>query len=317
MKKNVLQITRCWMMLIATSLAMTACEYKELVDNQEIDTRVPVRITFDWENVDSIPSKMHVMFYREKENGYQRCDVSSGTSTIYITPGQYNITAWNNDGTHVYFNDYSRREEINATTPAFNPQGSQGMQNLLDSLFPGQKVLDYPDYMVHANKLNVKVNDAGQQTIVLKPDSMVVTVDVNIGGIAGLELVRQVKGAIGNVAGRRYMAYENHVTNPSTILFAARSNAADNTVTAQFWVFGLKPEELKDSEHKAALFFWTTGGNIFIDIDITELIKKAGKDADCLSIEIPNLDIDLKDYIKNGWIVDIENWDDVVKPIGF
>ena len=317
MNKEMFQIARSWMALVVTALTMTACEYKGLVDGQEPDNRVPVEISFDWQNVDSIPTRMQVMFYRGNESGYQRCDVGNGTSTIYITPGEYNITAWNNDGSHVYFNGYERQENINATTPVFNPQNGLGIQNLLDSLYPGQKILDYPDYMVHANMLRVNVNYNNPQKIVMIPDSMVVTVDVNIGGIAGLEMVRQVKGAIGNVAGRRYMAYENRVTDPSTVIFAARSNVADSTVTAHFWVFGLEPEELDGSEHKATLFFWTTGGNVFIEIDISDLIRKVGKDADILSIDIPDLDIDLKDYIHNGWDLNIDDWDNVITPIGF
>ena len=317
MNKDMFQIARSWMALVVTALAMTACEYKELIDGQEPDNRVPVDISFDWQNVDSIPSRMQVMFYRSNESGYQRCDVGNGTSRIYITPGEYNITAWNNDGSHVYFNGYSRQEEINATTPVFNPQSGLGILQLLDSLYPGQKVLDYPDYMVHGNLLGVKVENSNPQKIVVTPDSMVVTVDVNIGGIAGLEMVRQVKGVIGNVAGRRYMAYENRITDPSTVIFAARSNAADSTVTAHFWVFGLEPEELEGSEHKATLFFWTTGGNVFIEIDISDLIRKVGKDANILSIDIPDLDIDLRDYIHNGWDLNIDDWDNVITPIGF
>lgn len=317
MNKDMFQIARSWMALVVTALAMTACEYKDLYDAEAPDTRVPVEITFDWQHVDSIPSRMQVMFYQGDTSGYQRSDVGNGTSTVYITPGEYNITTWNNDGIHVYYNGYERRTNINAITPEFNPQNTPGIRSLLDSLYPGRKILDYPDYMVHANKLNIKVEENKPQTIVLTPDSMVVTVDVNIGGIAGLELVRNVKGAIGNIAGRRYMAYENRVTDPSTVIFSAQSNAADSTVTAHFWVFGLEPEELQGSEHKATLFFWTTGGNIFIDIDITELIRKYGKDTKYLTIDIPDLDIDLKEYIRNGWTIDIEDWDDVIKPIGF
>ena len=82
MNKDMFQIARSWMALVVTALAMTACEYKELVDGQDPDNRVPVEISFDWQNVDSIPSRMQVMFYRNNESGYQRCDVGNGTSTI-------------------------------------------------------------------------------------------------------------------------------------------------------------------------------------------------------------------------------------------
>lgn len=317
MMKKILHKGSCLLAVVIASMMTASCEYKDFEESDASEDLVPILLSFDWSNVDSIPTKMQVMFYRGEHGGYKRFDVGNETTTVYLEPDDYQVTAWNNDATHVYYQGYEARKNVSAKTPEYNPQNAPGLQKILDSLFVGQQVLDYPDYMVHANRENVKVERNVHQQVMLKADSMVVTVDVNLGGIAGLEIVRQVKGAIGNVAGRRYMAYENKATDPVTVLFEARANAADSTVTAHFWVFGLEPEELQGSEHKAALFFWTSRGKVFLDMDITELIRNNG-DKNFLAIDIPNMGIDIRDFLPPpGMGVEIDDWDDEYKPIGF
>lgn len=302
------------------AMMITSCQYKDFEEESGGDQRIPVRLAFDWNKVDSISEKMQVMFYRGETGSYERFDIGnndpSNPAVIYITPGEYQVTAWNNDATHVYFEGYNARKNVSAKSPAYNPHNSPGLQKVVDSLFAGQPVLDYPDYMVHANKENVVI-DANTPDIILPVDSMVVTVDVKIGGIAGLEMVRSVKGAINNVAGRRYMAWENKTKEPVTVLFDARCDVPDSTVTAHFWVFGLEPEELQNTDHKAALFFWTNGGKIFIELNVTEFFKQCGTEGKNLNIYIPDLDIDLKDFLPQGLDIEIEGWDDEYKPIGF
>lgn len=320
MKRTTIYPLYCLLMTAMVAAIMSACQYKDFDDDGDspVDGKVPVTLHFDWQDVDSIPSLMQVMFYRGDTSGYQRFDVGNHDTTVMIRPGDYRVTAWNNDATHVYFNGYGQREDINATTPEYNPQNAPGIRHLLDSIFPGQKVLDYPDYMVHANKTDVVVSENMPRTIILPADSMVVTVDVNIGGVAGLEIVRGVKGVLGNVAGRRYMAYDNRTTDPSAVLFAARSNAADSTITARFWVFGLEPEELQDGEHKAALFFWTAGGNVFFVVDVTEQVRQAGKNPSRLTIDIPDMDVNIRDFLpQTGLDINIDDWNNREQSIGF
>ena len=318
MKKMRTYLFPCLLMAAATAIIMTACQYKDFDEEPSETKKVPLTLHFDWQNVDSIPTKMQVMFYQGNSSGYQRFDVGNNDTTVMVLPGSYKISAWNNDASHVYFNGYNYLDSINATTPTFNPQNSQALKGLLDSLFPGHLVLDYPDYMVHANNRNVNIEWYDQRTVTLVPDSMVVTVDVDIHGIGGLEIVRSIRGAITNVAGKRYMAYHNRTTTPATVLFEARGNAADSTVTGRFWVFGLRPEEIPKGEHEAALFFWTTNGNVFINWDITDLVNKADKNDMILKLEVKDMGIDIRDIVpEQGLNIDIEGWNNEVKPIGF
>lgn len=322
MNKNMLHKGQYLIGAIIATMMTVSCEYKDLGDADDTIQRIPVQLAFDYSNVDSFPEKMQVMFYRGETGSYSRYDIGraplSNPETIYITPGEYQVVAWNNDAKHVYFQGYDARKNISAKTPKYNPHNSPGLQKIVDSLFNGQEVLDYPDYMVHSFKDTVIIDLQSPKNIILNADSMVVTVDVRIGGIAGLEIVRMVKGAINNVAGRRYMAWPNKATDPVTVLFEARSNAIDSTVTAHFWVFGLEPEELQNTDHKAALFFWTNRGKVFVDLDVTDFFRLCGRENSHLTIDIPDLGIDIRDYLpKAGLDVDIDEWDDEYKPIGF
>ena len=309
MKKKYLYITALVTLLLA------ACQYKDFEDGEYAKTKkVPVVLHFDWSNVDSISTKMQVMFYNENMTTYERFDVGNRDTTVYIAPGIYHVTSWNNDATHVYFNGYDKRDSINATSPLFNPQGNKGLLQLFDSLFPQRQIYDYPDYMVHANKTSVMLDEYQNNHVTLVPDSMVVTVDLNIHGVRGLGVIKKIRGVITNVAGKRYMTYPNKATMPSIVIFDARGNEADSTVNAKFWVFGLKPEDLAAEKHEAALFFWANAGSAFFKWDITDAIKNF--DAKRLSMNF-NIDIDIRDYLhQTGLDINVEEWNNENISIG-
>lgn len=149
-------------------------------------------VGFDWGAVDSIPGGMRVAFYSvgndgEYSQGYTFYDIGNRDSTIRIAAGTYDVTAWNNDCSHVLTGGYSARTTVNATTLNYSTHGLYVMDEILDSIYNGQKVLDYPDYMVHANKTQVKIlQDVDNQRVVLRPDSMVITIDVLSGRYQGV-----------------------------------------------------------------------------------------------------------------------------------
>ena len=229
------------------------------------------------------------------------------------------MTAWNRDVTHIVYEHFGWRDSLNVTsTNTFTNFNSPFLTAILDSIFPGQVIKDYPDYMVHANNDYVAIrSDVANQVIDVCPDSMVITLNVKAHGIKGLEMVKLTRGAISNVAGKRYIAYNNKVREPVTIVFDAKSHPADSTVTATFWVFGLEPEELLGTDQHAALFFWTPSGQAFISADVTDIIHDALKDGTDFNIDI-DLDVDLHDLLPApGFEVEIDQWENEYKPIGF
>ena len=306
------------------ALSLSSCQYKDLEDESPWAKRPTVTVAFQWDRVDSIPSGMRVAFYSvgsdgEYSQGYTFCDVGNRDSIIRIAAGTYDVTAWNNDCSHVFTSGYASRNTVNATTLGYNTHGLYVMDEILDSIYNGQKVLDYPDYMVHANKTQVEIlHDVENQRVVLRPDSMVITIDIHMGGIRGLENCKSIRAAINNMRGKRYMAFENYTEESVAIAFEAFPNVEDSCVNARFWVFGVEPAALQTDIRTLVTFFWMRGGRVFLPLDVTESFVGLKEDDKHIVIDFPNLDIDLNEYIKKGGMdVNVDDWNDEFHGITF
>lgn len=306
-----------------TALAMASCQYKDLEDETPWSKRPAVTVGFEWDAVDSIPGGMRVAFYSVRDGeygqGYMLYDIGNRDSVIRIAAGTYDVTAWNNDCSHVLTGGYPSRMGINATTLEYSSYGLFTMQGILDSIYGGQRVLDYPDYMVHANRTEVRIlQDVENQRVVLRPDSMVVTIDVHLGGIRGLENCKSIRGAIDNIRGRRYMSYDNYTEETVAVAFEAFPCVEDSAVNARFWVFGIEPEALEKDIRTLVTFFWLKGGRVFLPLDVTEAFTGLKEDDTYVVIDMPDLDIDLNDYIhKGGMVLDVDDWNDEFQGITF
>lgn len=310
--------------LVAVALGaavLSSCQYKDLDDEDQWARRAYVTIGFDWDAVDSIPSEMRVAFYpsgsSDYSQGYTLFDVLNRDTVVRLAAGVYDVTAWNRDCHHVITSGYSIRENIYATTPEYGSYGLYTMQAILDSIYEGQKVLDYPDYMVHANRTQIQIlQDATSQKVVLNPDSMVLTIDVRLKTIKGLENVKGIRGAINNIRGKRYMAFDNRTEEDVAVAFQAIPHVKDSTVTARFWVFGITPRDLRN--RTMVTFFWMNGGRAYLPLDVSEFFETAGDDENHITIDFPDLDIDLNDYIQTGgMVVDVDDWNDEFKGVTF
>ncbi len=318
MMKKIFSIERTLMAMLTAATMLTACNYKDLDDNSGgIVKKTKFTLLFDWENVDSVPQSMRVVFYPKDLNiyaqGYTVFDVLNRDTVIELPAGIYDVTAWNNDTEHIITSTYTKQKAAYATTGNYSPHGDVNVPKVLDSLYHSQRVLDYPDYMVHANKDLFELSTRDNiQSLVLNPDSMVVTVEVKLHGIAGLEWCHNIRGAVNNIAGKRFMAYDNLTADTVTIMFDAQAHAADSTVTAKFWVFGIEPTDLSFLSHKMIFFFWITGNQVYIPLDVTKAFAKVTKENSYLHIESQDLGVDLKDYVRQGdtgWTIDAEDWD--------
>ena len=310
-----------YLSFVLASLLLASCQYKDLEDDSPWARRPAVTLGFEWDAVDSIPAGMRVAFYAsgEASQGYMFYDVLNRDTTIRIAAGTYDVTAWNNDCSHVYTSGYASRNTVNATTLTASSHGLYVMDEILDSIYNGQKVLDYPDYMVHANRTQVQIlQDVDNQRVILRPDSMVITIDMHLGGIRGLENCKSIRAAINNMRGRRYMAFDNLTEEKVAIAFEAFPNVADSCVNARFWVFGIEPEALTQDLRTLVTFFWMRGGRVFLPLDVTEAFAGLKEDDTHVVISIPDLDIDLNDYIKKGGMdVDVDDWNEEFHGITF
>lgn len=313
MKKIVLT----FLSVALTVLTLASCQYKDLEDESPWARRPAVTLGFEWDAVDSIPAGMRVAFYSsgEASQGYVFYDVLNRDTVIRVAAGTYDVTAWNNDCSHVLTSGYSTRGSVNATTLQYSTHGLYVMDEILDSIYNGQRVLDYPDYMVHANVEQFILNSGSEtQRLTLHPDSMIFSMDVNVGGIRGLGNVTEARGCINNVPGTRYIAKENVTADSAVVIFDCKVIPEEERVTAHFHLFGLEPTDFPNLEHKIILFFWLQNGRVYIPLDVTNLIRKALSGGYKVKIDIPDLDIDLRDFVtpESGYDVSVEGWDNVV-----
>ena len=318
MKKNAL-------MTVLAVAALCSCDYRSLAD-AEVMERGEFTLAFQHERVDSVPAEYRVAFYpadeRTMENittGYMLYDLQTRDHRLSLPAGSYRVTAWNHDTEHVQTNGYGVRDQVTATTQKYLSRGLYDTPKVIDSLYHDKTILDYPDYMVHANVEDFLLEPgATGQVLILHPDSMVVTVDINIGGIRGLGEAMEVRGSISNVAGTRYIAKDNLTEDSVVVMYDCTAIPEKNRVTAHFHLFGLEPTDARNLTHKVLLYFWLrTGAKVYIPIDVTKLIRAVGREASRLRITVEDMDIDLREYTTgtSGYEVAVDDWDNIVVGI--
>ena len=210
------------------------------------------------------------------------------------------------------------QNKLYATTPQYNTKENVEIPTVLDSIYNGQQVLYCPDYMVHSYNTPISVLEKNKR-ITLVPDSMIITVDYKINGIRGLSWVKQVRGAINNVAAKRYINIQNKTENAVAVMFDCKYNQVDNAIYGSFYVFGVNPTDQNNLPHKIVLFFWTDSGKVYLPIDVTDIFAKYKQGNPKIYIEIPSLDIDIRDYIssKNTFDINLEEWENINIDVGF
>ena len=305
-------------------LVMTACEYKDLGPKDVTPDSVELTIDFDWSAVDSIPRSYTLMFYRtDGLEGYTedepvRRDVFNRKTTVRIPQGEYAVTAWNNDMQHVAIGDSEQRQRLHATTLPLDTRTQEDPPTVIDSIFAGQRLYDYPDYMIHDNveRLELYKDSKEMPVLTLRPDSMVIAVNVHIRGIKGLAWCSRIKGAQNNIYGKRYIAYNDRQEETVAMMFECGYDKDEETVYASYYIFGLSDAEDRETvvPDQIVLFFWLPKTNFFYPIDISDQIAKyRNREVSKIDIYIEDLDLDLRDYLggKSMFNLNIEDWKDI------
>lgn len=311
-------------MLAMSAAVLTACQYKDL----EEPVKTPFKVEFNHGRVDSIPKSYRVAFYPADEEtreyitkGYMLFDVPPTACMLELPAGKYEVTAFNNDTEHVITDGYGNQMELSAKTPKARPHGINGTPIIIDSLYGGQTVTDYPDYMTHTVSDSFVLNDGDEdQTLTLTPDSMVVTVEIRAGGIKGLTHVKEIRGSVNNVAGTRLIAHDNITRDTTAVIFNCRANATQNTVRAKLYLFGIEPTAERGLRHTLIFYFWMEHGTkVYIPVDITALMNKVSADERYVFIDIPDIGVDLEKYdtVKNTFHTEVEDWKDEHVELNF
>lgn len=306
----------------ATLLAGVSCEYKDL----EIGIlRNSFSVSFVKKGGVETSSTYRVVFYPADEEtrqniskGYIAFDMTAEGQQINLPVGNYNVTAWNTDTEHVMVSDVEGSGNIVATTPRSSSMSIANIPAIMDSLYHGQPVLEYPDYMNHANIRNFRVKSgAGQQYLEIAPDSMVVSVHIKVEGIGGLSDATQIKGSLNNVAAKRYVNYDNLTTDSAVVLFDCYVDNGGN-VCADIDLFGLEPTDAENLQHSLVLYFYLPEKNKYLAIDVTDQVQ-AAKEQDDVEITSDKTGVDLREYSRgaSSFSLDIEQWQTEEIILGF
>ena len=309
---------------VMTVILLAACQYKDIDETDSAWVRkTELGLHFDWKDVDSIPASMRVVFYPKDRTyftqGYTFFDVLNSDTVISLPAGAYAVTAWNNDLEHTLTYNLAQQQTAYATTGPYSPRGDANVPHVLDSIYNGQTVLDYPDYMVHTFMDDFTLQEQGsqRQVLTLTPDSMVMTVEVKIGGIKGLEYCKRVRAAVNDVKEKRYMAYTDLTEGRVAVMFDAKTYPEEDCVRARFWVFGIEPT----GKEIALIFFWITGNQVYLPIDVTQAFNNAKSSRAYLYIDIEDAGLDLWNYVRagsTGISVEAEDWEETKEiTLGF
>lgn len=310
--------------ILIISLLTGSCEYKDFEDMEEIVTYKNISVMFDDSNINEIPASMTVAFFpKDKQLTNKNVyifDVPYYNAEVKLPTNEYSVVTWNNNTEHIIINDIENYDSY-ASTGEFSPHGDATLSHVLDSIYNHQKIYDFPDYMVHGFRDDVVIGTDDKQVVTLPLDSMVTVVNLTIGGIENLSLCYNIRAALDNLEGTRYMGYDNRTSNNSVVMFDMKAIPNEKKITASFYVFGCK----KDLSHKLTLFFWLNGGKVFIPKNITDYISYSGDKT--ISVDIPNLNIDLEKYIRKpepgkdnqpGIKVDVDEWgEEEIRDISF
>ena len=304
--------------LIMTSLC--ACEYKDFIED-EGDT-VSFNVDFDWQNVDSIPSSMRVVFYPDDAEtmakmtqGYRIFDVQNKITEVFLPTGNYKAIAFNNDTEHLTTEDYGMYGLLYASTINYESRGIYDKPNVIDSIYDFQDIRDYPDYMVQGSQsfsLNLADYD---KVLTFTPDSIVTTVNITFNGIGGLSWVRDIRGAIDLTMNKRFLN-RDELEEPAVNMFNCEYN--DSLVTAKFYVFGME-QSILQYQHKLTLFFWMNQGKVFVPMTLdSERITFYSEEPHRISIGV-QMDLDLRDFFaeRNGFEIEVDEWEDISIDVGF
>lgn len=305
--------------LLFSLLGLCSCEYKDL--DEYVPVPSSVLLDYSWENVDSMPQTFRVVFYPADEEtnqkvtqGYIVYDVFNKQTLLSDFPtGTYNVTLWNTDTEHNVVENFGKRNNLLATAPVLYTALNMPI-SVLDSIYNGQSIYDTPDYMVHANETMFTVEkDEENQLLTLHPDSLVVDIEYRIHGVAGLQIAKDVKATLNNIAMKRFIAYDNSTKDTCVVMTNCKFNKEDSLIYGSFYVYGIHPTDMKNVHHKMILFFWLESKNIYIPIDITNAMQSYSVDDKKILIDIPNLDIDLRKYVSGSgsFNVDVDSWEDV------
>lgn len=313
-------------LMVMTVIGLSSCDFKD-VDDSGMGY---VDVDFDFSEVDSVPKSMKVIFYPVGgiavdmiKQGYTTMDWSPKNKRITLPDGVYNVTAFNMDGDHVFYDNENIREKLMLTTDRFYfsdmTRAAKTPESIVDSIYPGCDLLYTPDYVVKANEDLFYVDDLAETNqMTMVADSMTTAVSITIKGIDGLQFVTSCSGVLGGLA-KYGQPLKDGVARDSTVMgFPVKINVPEKEMKARFNVWGLDPvDAIGDKTHKMTLFFWMDDAKIFVTKDITDEIREGLFKNGVLYVNV-TIDMNVRESVggSGGFDINLSPWDEEHVDIG-
>lgn len=304
-------------------ILVQSCEYVDFFEPYEVQD---VAVRFEWMNVDTVPKSMRVVLYPADEmtrkrikQGYTMFDMYASGRSISVPIGNYNVLSYNTDTEHIQVEGYEKPENLYAYTSNFPLHATKGStRSLLDSLFFGLPLKDYPSYLVSSTLHPLAVNPDGSNAITLPNSPVVRRVKVRISNIRGFLGLRQTMLALAPIHSKARVLQPTETSENSVLFCDAFASVADSCVTATFNMFDSSHTENKSSTHRIVLLFWLNTGNIYIPLEIGNIEDYYIPEENLYHINLEGLDVDLRDYVtrQDGFDITVDDWDEENIEIG-
>lgn len=284
------------LLLIALTVAATACNHKELCYEHPHTSKI--RVAYDWSDApEANPRGMCVFFYSEDdENRYYRFDFSNTTGgEIEIPAGQYKVVTYNNDTEAVRFtatNIFSAHRAYTRAGDLLEPMYGNGVTSTTQT-DNGERVVITPDALWGCHATDVSVSDHGvkytlsragdtdissDQTITLYPHDMLCHYSYEVRHVENGEHISKISAAISGMAGAMNLSDESLDTEPVTLPVGSRVDAASKTVSGSFLTFG--HNAANSAAHKMTFFVVMDDGSKYSvkdspNLDVTAQVDTA------------------------------------------
>ena len=317
------------MILLLASMLCIGCEYTPLDDTYDDWTIQSVIVDWDYSKIDSIPQSFRIAFYPSDAETRDKMpddvllfDVYNKRAVLRNIPvGRYNITAWNTDTEHNIISNITERDSLCAeATAIYTTDDSQ--KKILDSIYHEQPIYNTPDYMTHCNEDTITVLADKIQHLKLTPDSMTTTITYTIHGINALELASKITLVMDGIAERRYIGKDTETTGTCTIMTECQKDEKNKLIHGSFHVFGIQQRTRADTytiDNTITLSIWLDDGNrVYIPLDTATINENTETGSNTITIDIPDLNIDLLDYTSSGTFdVSVSDWNNIEQEISW
>lgn len=301
---------------IAVVLAATACQNKELDRLLEEEKTGNVYIRINWSDEQTPPTSYGMrinLFGLDGSSHYGIDDVPYSGSYINLAVGSTHRTlTYSYYGNNINFSNQSDPTLVEAYGPTTS-------RPTYTALYPGETTIGEPTgylYVGENPRYTVLETDEDQY-IDLWPADRLYTYTFEVRGVQGVNYISSTRGELSNMANAYFIGAAQRGTTPHTICFSASVDKPTNRIIGSFRTFGrinATNNFTIEVEYPASI----TSGLIQRTWDVTTQIDNETNYhiiIDNSEIEVPNEPTD-PGKGGGGWDVDVDDWKEVVVPLG-